>query len=169
MANLQTIILNSKFLPHFTDEPTVPCKCLHIGLTFPAHSPFPRHPFPVTHPPREFERCVLGVHLAFCREQKTTICTQEERVTGRRGQKSPIRTRGSNDGGKNPQSASRSHSVKFQNYVSRQLIVLPFSNRSGFHSSRFVCGIPWRTCRSQERLPLTYVTAVAKIALVVIF
>lgn len=51
----------------------------------------------------------------------------------------------------------------------QQRIVLPFSNRSGFHSSRFVCGIPWRTCRSQERLPLTYVTAVAKIALVVIF
>lgn len=92
--------------------------------------------------PREFERCVLGVHLAFCRGQKPTICTQEERVTGQRGQKSPIRTRGSNDGGKNPQSASRSHSSKFQNYVSQQLIVLPFSNRSGFHSSRFVCGIP---------------------------
>ena len=92
--------------------------------------------------PREFERCVLGVHLAFCRGQKPTICTQEERVTGWRGQKSPIRTRGSNDGGKNPQSASRSHSGKFQNYVSQQLIVLPFSNRSGFHSSRFVCGIP---------------------------
>ena len=143
-------MLNSKFLPHFTDEPTAPCKCLLIGLTFPAHSPFPRHPFPVTHPPREFERCVLGVHLAFCREQKPTICTQEERVTGQRGQKSPIRTRGSNDGGKNPQSASRSHSGKFQNYVSRQLIVLPFSNRSGFHSSRFVCGIPWRTCRSRK-------------------
>ena len=46
-----------------------------------------------------------------------------------RGQIGPICTRGSNDEGKNPQSASR----------------------------------------SQERLPLTYVTAVAKIALVVIF